>query len=202
MGIMNSYHGMESAADRFLRILNRFVPDFVWGINTLHLGDYLFPQTRTRTFIRGINRRITEALPPPLPPFGKRTLRDVLSRNLPHTPRSEFTEQRQINLKMYETKKRQGVDHGELSMDDVCVVAVDRQHGKTFKQIINVNKCCTLTTTNRYLFVLSVADVMEGVPDHKRELFRLLTACERLTLQSFPADNVLTLGDPPCVEGH
>ena len=51
-----------------------------------------------------------------------------------------------------------------------------------------------LATTNRYLFVLSVADVMEGVPDHKRELFRLLTACERLTLQSFRADNVLTLG--------
>ena len=51
-GIMHSYHGMESAADRFLRILHRCVPEFLWGINTRHLEDYRIPQPRMRNFIR------------------------------------------------------------------------------------------------------------------------------------------------------
>ena len=52
----------------------------------------------------------------------------------------------------------------------------------------------TLTTHNTYLFVASVKDVVKGVPDIDRLIFRKLHPAERLTLQGFRKELALQLG--------
>lgn len=64
-----------------------------------------------------------------------------------------------------------------------------------YKQLLTRNKCPTLTTTNVYLMVLSVADVVNGSADHEREFFRMLHPFERLALQGFSPELGNSLGE-------
>jgi len=51
-----------------------------------------------------------------------------------------------------------------------------------------INEVPALTIKNRYLFLISVADVINQVEDKSREFFRFLLATERLALQGFPPE--------------
>ena len=51
-----------------------------------------------------------------------------------------------------------------------------------------INEVPALTINNRYLFLISVADVINQVEDKSREVFRFLLATERLALQGFPPE--------------
>ena len=96
-GILSTANG-EAVMTMFLRILREFVPEFTWRVDTLAATQYMCPQTRARVFLRGMRRIIASLVPPPLPPFGKRSLRSALGR-LPNTPRCSFTGPQRKNLK-------------------------------------------------------------------------------------------------------
>ena len=49
---------------------------------------------------------------------------------------------------------------GKLDKDAVVVVPVDRDNDRTWQQHYTVDALPTLTTHNRYLFILSVRDVL------------------------------------------
>ena len=136
--------------------------------------------------IRGLSKLIAPAVPPCVPAFGQRHIRDVLG-HLPFTPRSQLTAPQRVNLVAIEDKVKAMYGQGALSIDDVVVFAVDRADGRAYKQNIAVNKAPTLTTKNRYLMVVSVAGIVNDVVDSEREFHRKLALPERLTLQSFPA---------------
>jgi site-specific DNA-cytosine methylase len=194
-GILASYNGCESAADRFIRALEFAVPFFSWAVETLHLVEYARPQTRVRTFIRGLRKTIAAVIPRSLPAFGRCDLKDVLGK-FPHTPRASFSPQQQENIMTYEKKIRRWVEMGHLKHGDIVAIAPDRREGLdlTFSQSITVNNSPTLTTGNADVMFLSVSDVVNEVPDEQRTFFRKAMPTERLTLQGFRAQLVILLG--------
>ena len=192
-GVLHSHHGLESAMDIFMRVLNTHVPFFHWRVDTLELQNYLAPQTRVRTFLRGMRRSIVSQVPAPLPAFGRRLLKDCLGP-FPCTDRGTLSAQQQINLKVYEAKIKERVVAGSLQQSDVVTIAVDRQDDRTFPQKVTVNAVPTLTTNNTPLWVVSVGCVVRDIPDQSRTFFRKLKETERLTLQSFPASLAMFLG--------
>ena len=187
--------GREATSDKFLRALRTHCPQFNWSLEVLHLVDYMEPQTRTRVFIRGLNKIIASAIPPPLPAFGTRNLREALSPNISYTPRHTLTQCMQTNLAEFEKQAGQAVAGGKLGIDDVIVCPIDRSHAEevVYAARWSVNCSPTLTTHNQYLFVLSVRDIIEQVGDSKREFFRFFTKPERLQLQGFPPKYALDL---------
>ena len=152
------------------------------------LSDYMRPQSRVRVFIRGLRKSVAESVPPCLPPFGKCTLRSVLVQGWPTYPRERLTQQHQKNLVDYEAIVRNLYHDGKALPDDIVVVALDRAKGKVFRQNYRINQVPTLTCHNRYLFLISVADVINQVEDKSREFFRFLLETERLALQGFPPE--------------
>ena len=171
-----------------MKVLDLFLPEFSWRIDTLALSDYMRPQSRVRVFIRGLRRSVAESVPPCLPPFGKCTLRSVLVQGWPSCPRDHLTRQHQENLVDYEEIIRNLYQAGKALPGDICVIALDRAKGKVFRQNYRINQVPTLTCHNRYLFLISVADVINQVEDTSREFFRFLLATERLALQGFPPE--------------
>ena len=166
-----------------MKVLDLFLPEFSWRIDTLALSDYMRPQTRVRVFIRGLRRSVAESVPRCLPPFGKCTLRSVLVHAWPTHPRWCLTQQQQKNLVTYEAIIRNLYYAGKILLDDICVVELN--HGSPLYMI---NEVPALTINNRYLFLISVADVINQVEDKSREVFRFLLATERLALQGFPPE--------------
>ena len=132
-GIRTNYNGHESAACKFIRVLRSCIPCFCWRVDTLKLVDYMSPQTRVRTFIRGMRTTICGTVPAPLPAWGAVKLKDCLG-NFQHTPRSNFTAQQQVNIRVYEQKIVKMVEQGVLSRDDLVCIAPDRQDGLTYSQ--------------------------------------------------------------------
>ena len=192
-GVLSSYGGLESAMNKFIRILKEAVPFFHWTWDILRLVDYYCPQTRIRAFLRGIRKVISSYVPPPLRPFGRRTLKEALG-TFPHTPRASFSHQQQINIGVYEDRIRAMVNQRRLGLEDVVVIAPDRQDKRTYPQRMSVNVAPTFTTHNDDLLILSVADVVARVPDNERLFFRKFLASERLTIQGLPAKMLLKLG--------
>jgi site-specific DNA-cytosine methylase len=194
-GVLHSYNGLEPAMDKFIRVLTKHVPFFHWCTDTLEAIDYLCPQTRVRTFLRGIRKTISPAgVPKPLSPFGRRPLKTALG-NFNCTPRSSFPLQQQANIKVYEKKIKGMYLAGRLHLNDIVVVAADRQEGCEFPQNITVNAAPTFTTNNKALFIMSVEGVVHDVPDTQRMFFRRFMPAERLTCQGFPAKLCLQLGE-------
>ena len=191
-GITNAADGIESAGSQFMRVLQESLPEFAWRIDTLKAVDYLLPQSRVRVFIRGMRRLVSLSVPPCLPPFGQRHLRECLG-TLPHTPRSSYTLPQQSNLCEFEAVIKLKVARGQLTTEDVVVVSVDRSEDGAYNQCISVNKAPTLTTHNAYLVVLSVACVLQDIPDCDRVFFRKLADPERLLLQGLPKEMCLEL---------
>ena len=67
------------------------------GCARLQIG----PNPSANGFLSGFHKAIKAIVPEALPPFGRASLRDFLG-HYPHTPRSEYTEPQQTNLKAYE----------------------------------------------------------------------------------------------------
>ena len=100
-GITHMVEGRESTMDVFLRCLRHWCPEFDWCVQTLDALNYKLAQTRVRVFLSGFRKTVKASVPKALPPFGRASLRDFLG-HYPHTPRSEYTEPQQTNLKGYE----------------------------------------------------------------------------------------------------
>ena len=166
-----------------LGVLERFLPEFSWRMNKSDLSNFMRPQTRVRIFIRGLRRSVAESVPRPLPSFGKCPLRNVLAHAWPTYPRWCLTQRHQKNLVNYEAIIRNLYHAGKILLDDICVVELN--HDSPFYMI---NEVPALTINNRYLFLISVADVINQVEDKSREFFRFLLATERLALQGFPPE--------------
>ncbi len=192
VGITHEHDGVESAMQQFLRVLSEFLPEFAWRVDVLKLVDYNIPHTRVRVFLRGLRKLVAATVPPCLEPFGRRNLRECLGE-FAHTPRAEYTMPQQRNLLQYEELVRKGVAAGTFQMDDIVVCPADRSEEGSFSQSIALNQAPTLTTRNKYLVVMSVADIVNGVPDHERAFFRKLQDVERLTLQGLPPEVLATL---------
>ena len=79
----------------------------------------------------------------------------------------------------------QDIENGKLSVDDVVVCAADRAKGKVYRQHITVGAVPTLTTSNKYLFIVACDEIANKVPIENRQLFRWLHPLERLCLQGF-----------------
>ena len=188
VGFKTGWSGRQPTSDHWMKILSVFLPEFSWRIDTLALSDYMRPQSRVRVFIRGLRKSVAESVPPCLPPFGKCTLRSVLVQGWPTYPREHLTQQHQKNLADYEAIIRNLYHDGKALPGDICVVALDRASGKVFRQFYMINQVPTLTCHNRYLFLISVADVINQVEDKSREFFRFFLPTERLALQGFPPE--------------
>jgi len=111
-----------------------------------------------------------------------------LVQGWPTYPRERLTQQHQKNLVDYEAIVRNLYHDGKALPDDIVVVALDRAKGKVFRQNYRINQVPTLTCHNRYIFLISVADVINQVEDKSREFFRFLLETERLALQGFPPE--------------
>ena len=146
----SSYRRMT---EHSMKVLDLFLPEFSWRIDTLALSDYMRPQSRVRVFIRGLRRSVAESVPPCLPPFGKCALRNVLVLGWPTHPRDRLTKQQQQNLLDYEETIRNLYHVGKALPDDIFVVPLDRAKGKVFRQNYRINQVPTLTCHNRYFFL-------------------------------------------------
>ena len=153
--------GREPVSEKYVRALRLHCPSFAWTIDRLELANYLTPHSRVRIFIRGLRKIIAAIVPPPLPGWGRRHLREALAANMPHTPRSAWTAQQQKNILDSEELVISEVQKGKLEMDDVVVVPADRSHDfeLVYESKFSCNVCPTLTTHNNSLIVMSVPTV-------------------------------------------
>ena len=71
------------------------------------------------------------------------------------------------------------------------MIELDRGSGRVYKPNYKSNYSPTLKTGNRYLFVLSTADLDK--PDHEKEFCRWLMPYERPALQGMSPDVSLAL---------
>ena len=192
VGILTEVGGRESACNHFLAILRHFCPEFRFSVHTLKLMEYHGCQHRVRVFIRGIRKCFCAMVPEPLPPFGQRQLRDMLGK-FECTDRAALPVTHQANIRTIESRIRFMVRIGKLSAHDILVASIDRADNKVYPQALTVNHLPALTTHNQYLFVMSVGDVCNYVPDHQRQHFRKLRGAERLSSMGFPTSLRLQL---------
>ena len=85
---------------------------------------------------------------------------------------------------------------GDLKGAEVAIAAVDRGAGKTWPHKWYVDVCPTLTTANKFLFLMSLKDMSQ--PDHARAFFRFLDPHERMCLQGFPPELADKMPTKPC----
>ena len=182
MGILKQWNGFQSFMDCVLQSLRKECPEFAWVVDTLHAEEYKLPQERNRVFLRGM-RRTTASLPAVLAPFGEAKLADFLNLQLPSTRRDRIPEGKRRNLFQIELDLQVRLKNNPQEFPAGCVAcaAIDRAEGKAFPQRITIDKTCTLTTANRFLFVFSVHDM--HLPDKDRKVFRWLHPAERFGLQ-------------------
>ena len=172
-GILKCFKGCKSTIDHFVDILKEHIPFFEWSVDTLHLKDYDRPQSRSRVFLRGIRRAISNTVPAVLPPWkpvgdSPQALRSLLGK-FPNTYRPLLTDKMQANLKADERKICELFNMNELKAEDIAVVALDRAEGKEYNQTMRFNIVPTLTTHNVYLFLMSVGCIVgiSDLPSHQ-----------------------------------
>ena len=177
----------DSFMQRLVTTLRSEIPEFLWDVSVLKARDYCLAQDRTRVFLRGIRSSLCPAgeVPPVLPPFGQRDLKEFLAPGLPPVDRKALTKCMQKNLQDAQEQLRQLHAEGQLSMDDVVCYPLDRADEKTYKRQVCQNRTPTLLTGNSYLFI---SDVNVDAPDAQRQWFRFLLPEERFTLQGFPSE--------------
>ena len=184
-GILTEADGRVSAMEHSLTVLRHFCPEFTFSFNKLKLRVHPGCQSRVRVFLRGMRKKFASEVPAPLAPFGERSIRDLLGR-FPCTPRTVWTKTQQRNLLKIESRIRYRVRERTLKLSDVVVCSPDRAFTRTCPQSLSVNHLPTLTTSNQYLFVISVGDCVKRVEDSKREFFRKVVPTARLTSMAFP----------------
>ena len=164
------------------KVLTAEVPEFSWDISTMSAVDYLLPQNRQRAFLRGMRVVFCGGtMPAPVPPLGSRKLTEVLLKRIPNTDVTTMTESIQTNIAAMEKLVHKHKCEAKLKGVSVVVFHADRNKDKTFSTTYMKDCCPTLTTNNRYLFVLSVPDILKPKPKFRR----LLEPKERLLLQGF-----------------
>ena len=160
-GVLQRMKGQPSFMERVLAVLREEIPEFQWEVQTLAATDYKLPQTRVRVFLTGVRSSFCGGIVPRcLPPFGKSTLREFVAEGLPNTPRTELTGIMAVNLRTIEQKVQAGIKSGVVPADALIIAPIDRAEGKAYKQRYLVNVAPTLTCHNKYLFLLSAADIM------------------------------------------
>lgn len=133
-------------------------------------------------------------VPAPLGPFGQQSIRKILKKNLPPTPRESRSQRMRTNLLGYERLAKKQLKEGVLSPDSVVVCELGRGFGKPYRPCMSVDISPCLRTSLRHLFILSVGDIHK--PDHDREFCRWMLPYERLSLQgSEPAVATTLRGD-------
>ena len=65
-GTLNAIDGLEPAMTKFLRVLQKQLPEFTWSVDTLKLEQYKVPQSRIRVFLRGGRKLMCDSVPAPL----------------------------------------------------------------------------------------------------------------------------------------
>ena len=191
--VMGTMQGDDAFMVRVCNTLEIEVPAFKWEISVLQAKDYLLAQTRARAFLRGM--RVDwcgPSLPPVVPALGARRLEDFLDPEAPRTPEAELSTNMRRNLAIMEKKVLEDKASGLLEGVSVVIFQVDRDQHKKYLSGYMKDICYTLTIANRYLFVLSVADIDR--PRSSRRFCRLLLPAERLSLQGFPTGIVNALG--------
>ena len=171
-----------SFMDSVLQEVRKALPDFDWQLAVLKAQDYKLGQQRTRIFLRGL-RRVFGEVPDPLAPFGSTPLTAFLNPLLPGVNRSQLTKHMAVNLKDAERELLEKWDQGQLAETDVVCFPLDRGSNKAYVRQYTTNLAPTLTTSNKYLFVVSVGCLRK--PEAERRFFRFLDSTERLTLQGF-----------------
>ena len=156
-----------SFMDCLLQFLQAEVPMFDWSVITLKAKNYLLPQQRTRVFLRGIRYG---RVPPPLPSYGQRPLEQFLDDRLPSVDWDTLTECMKENLSSGVEELQAMVSDGVLDSEDIIVFPLDRAPGKVYKRNFSKNIVPTLTTTNKYLFLVTDLHKEEG----DRRFFRFL----------------------------
>ena len=110
-------------------------------------------------------------------------MREFLNMTSPSTIRSTLTKHMQRNLADYERTIREDIRTGKLEPGPIVVFPIDRAKGKVYQQRYTTDAVPTLTTSNKYLFLMSTVDI--DLADDNRELFRWLLPAERLPPQGF-----------------
>ena len=150
-------------------------------------AEYGLPQTRHRLFIRGMRTSLVNAIPKALAPFGRRELRDALG-DFPPTPLSGLTGPQRQNVIEHERLIKQKVESGIVRPTDLIVIGADRPLHGVFTSGQTVNMCPTLTSRNRYLYVIDAGEASRSTPFDERRFSRWITASERMAVQGFPPD--------------
>ena len=146
-GILNQQGGNPSFMTSVINFLEANIPEFAWDVTTLKAEHYLLAQQRTRVFLRGVRVSIGgNKVPAALNPFGHKPLHDFLDQTLPP------------------------VDWSSLTL--TAVFPLDRAEGKVYVRRFTKNIVPTVTTTNKYLFVVSMDLHLQ---EDQRKHFRFLT---------------------------
>ena len=138
-----------------LEFLRKEVAEFHWEVCQLQASDYLLPQQRCRVFLRGLRASIGQ-VPDPLPAFGHQELANILNPKLPSVDWKSLTPTMANNLKQGLEVLRGMLDDGKATATDIWVFPLDRAEGKVYKRSFTKNIVPTLTTANKYLFVVSM----------------------------------------------
>ena len=187
-GISQKIGGQTSFMEKTLEDLRDTCPEFVWDVFTLSARDYLLRQEITRVFLVGVRRAFVPTVPRPAPAFGRTALEQCLNSRLPCTSLDSLTMHMKKNMLDYGEQIARDVADGKLARDSVVACCADRAKGKVFRQTYTVGAVPTLTTSNKYLFLVNVAEVMDKVPMAQRTLFRWVHPLERLCFQGFNPD--------------
>ena len=193
VGITHKVNGAtKPIMDVFLAILRREAPEFHWQVDTLQAREYQLPQARVRVFLRGVRKSLCPTMPQVLPPLGRCDLKKILAK-LPNTARTDLTVQQRQNLTYYEKMIKKDHRDGWLEGSDIVAFNVDRSPQRVFAANYTANMFPTITCHTIYLFVASVDDVVDDVPDHMRKHFRQPSLAELFQAQGFPADTIMKL---------
>eukprot|EP00959_Pyramimonas_sp_CCMP1952_P391092 8195731-Pyramimonas_sp.AAC.1 len=82
---------------------------------------------------------------------------------------------------------------GWLDNTDIVTFNVDRGPGRVFAANYSVNMFPTITCHTIYIFVASVDEVVNNVPDQSRKYFRRPSLVELFQAQGFPAETIMKL---------
>ena len=174
----------QSFLDKIMRLLAAHCPNFVWSYCKLSALDFNLAQARSRVFIRGMRTSLGSAVPPPLPPFGHKKLQDFILEGLPPVQDAQLTAHMKRNLQCAERDLRTMLADGRVQKDSLVIMPLDRSDEGVYKRQYQVDRCCTLTCNNTYLFIASM-DLHKEKSD--RRCWRFLRDDERMVLQGFPS---------------
>lgn len=186
-GMLKAYFPHSSYSEAVLEALREALPDWFIDVVSLNLNTIL-PHDRHRIFFRGCRKMYcVEGLPPPLPaPARRLRLKDILTPELPNICRMDLPMGKRRNLLNYERQIRviRSTQSDLFDDDTICCFSVDRALDKKWNSAIKIDTVPTLTTTNVFLFLVSVGDMHRD--DKDRAFFRYLHPAERVALQGFP----------------